>query len=175
MKECEELEVYSFILNFGTRWRWVVSFTSRPFYPRISAPGTHCIVDSQSRSGCCAEEVSFLCWESNHEWSVVKSVTNHYTDWAMPFPKSKLCGRIILCAVGEEPSHYVTTMNYLYVAPCISKIHWVLHTNKFTKFISYISLKLYTLNHFHRSYMFRQHIAYHHQGARIFLLAKVTA
>jgi hypothetical protein len=54
------------------------------------------------------------------------------------------------------------------VATCILKIHGVLHTNKCTNCISYISLKLYTLKHFHCSYMFRQHIAYHHQGARIF-------
>jgi hypothetical protein len=43
------------------------------------------------------------------------------------------------------------------IAPCILKIHWVLHTNKCTNCIqvSYISLKLYTLKHFHYSYMFR--------------------
>jgi hypothetical protein len=41
------------------------------------------------------------------------------------------------------------------VAPCILKIHWVLHTNKCTNCISYISLKLHTLKHFHCSYMFR--------------------
>jgi hypothetical protein len=34
-------------------------------------------------------------------------------------------------------------------------IHWVLHTNKCTNCVSYISLKLYTLKHFHCSYMFR--------------------
>jgi hypothetical protein len=27
----------------GTSWRWVVSFTPRPLYPRERAPGTHCI------------------------------------------------------------------------------------------------------------------------------------
>jgi hypothetical protein len=54
------------------------------------------------------------------------------------------------------------------VAPCISKIHWVLYTNKCNNCISYISLKLYTLKHFHCSFIFRYHFAYHHQGARIF-------
>jgi hypothetical protein len=34
-------------------------------------------------------------------------------------------------------------------------IHWVLHTNKWTNCISYISLKLYTLKHFYCSYIFR--------------------
>jgi hypothetical protein len=30
-------------LDLGTSWRWVVSFTPRPFYPRERALGTHCI------------------------------------------------------------------------------------------------------------------------------------
>jgi hypothetical protein len=34
-------------------------------------------------------------------------------------------------------------------------LNWVLHTNKCTNCISYITLKLYTLKHFHCSYMFR--------------------
>jgi hypothetical protein len=34
-------------------------------------------------------------------------------------------------------------------------IYWVLHTNKRTNCISHISLKLFTLKHFHCSYMFR--------------------
>jgi hypothetical protein len=29
------------ILDLGTRWRWVVSFTLRPLYPRERAPDTH--------------------------------------------------------------------------------------------------------------------------------------
>jgi hypothetical protein len=30
-------------LDLGTSWRWAVSFTPRPLYPRERAPGTHCI------------------------------------------------------------------------------------------------------------------------------------
>jgi len=29
------------ILNFGSRWRWVVSFTPRKLYPEKRAPITH--------------------------------------------------------------------------------------------------------------------------------------
>jgi hypothetical protein len=47
-----------------------------------------------------------------------------------------------------------TTIIFI-VAPCILKIRWVLHTNECTNRISYISLKLYTLKHFHCSYIFR--------------------
>jgi hypothetical protein len=36
----------SFILDLGTRWRWVVSFTPWPrFTPGDMTPGTHCIGD----------------------------------------------------------------------------------------------------------------------------------
>ena len=46
--------------------------------------------------------------------------------------------------------------NYIFiVAQCILKIHWVLHTNKCTNCISYISLKLFTLKHCHCSCVFR--------------------
>jgi len=30
--------VVSCILNLGTRWRWMVSFTLRPLYPRGKSP-----------------------------------------------------------------------------------------------------------------------------------------
>jgi hypothetical protein len=31
------------ILDLGTRWRWVISFTSRSLYPQGKTPGTHWI------------------------------------------------------------------------------------------------------------------------------------
>jgi hypothetical protein len=33
------------ILDLGTRWRWVVSFTSQPLYPQGKSPGTHLLED----------------------------------------------------------------------------------------------------------------------------------
>jgi hypothetical protein len=35
--------IYPHFLHLGTSWRWVVSFTPRPLYPRERAPGTHWI------------------------------------------------------------------------------------------------------------------------------------
>jgi len=32
-----------YILDVSTRWRWMVSFTPRPLYPRERVPGTHWI------------------------------------------------------------------------------------------------------------------------------------
>jgi hypothetical protein len=31
------------VLDLGTRWRWVVSFTLLPLHPRVKTPATHCI------------------------------------------------------------------------------------------------------------------------------------
>jgi hypothetical protein len=41
MKICGSVWYYnSTILDLGTSWRRVISFTPRPFYPREIAPGT---------------------------------------------------------------------------------------------------------------------------------------
>jgi len=31
------------IVDIGIRWRWMVSFTPRSFWPRERDPGTHCV------------------------------------------------------------------------------------------------------------------------------------
>jgi hypothetical protein len=59
----------SAILHLGTRWRWVIRFTPRPFYPRRKSPrypldgrlgGPH------SKFGLCgAEKISCYCRKSN--------------------------------------------------------------------------------------------------------------
>jgi hypothetical protein len=38
------------VLNFGTRWRRLISFTPRPIYPEESNPVTHLIGQSASHS-----------------------------------------------------------------------------------------------------------------------------
>jgi hypothetical protein len=61
-------------LDFGTSWRWVVSFTARPPYPRY--PLGRRLSGRQSRS-----------WShrnSNSDPSVVQPVASHYTDCAIP-------------------------------------------------------------------------------------------
>jgi hypothetical protein len=39
------------ILDLGTRWRWVVSFTPRPLYPEGKSPLDRRVGGPQSRSG----------------------------------------------------------------------------------------------------------------------------
>ena len=78
-----------------------------------------------------------------------------------------------LCFSQRTPSDYgyqgVTDMSYylsllLHCASCrLTKYHI---TNKCTNCMSFILNHFF--KHFHYSYMFRQHIAYHHQGAHIF-------
>jgi hypothetical protein len=44
MKTCgrvEGIDTSFFFFNFGTNWRWMVSFTPLPLYPRGRTPGTH--------------------------------------------------------------------------------------------------------------------------------------
>jgi hypothetical protein len=62
----EEWRYRSTILDLGTRWRWVVSFTTRPLYPRGKSPRypDRRLRGPQSRSGR-GEEKIFPCPESN--------------------------------------------------------------------------------------------------------------
>jgi hypothetical protein len=46
-------------IDLGTRWRWVVSFTPRPFYPQGKSPWyvlDRRLCGPQNRSGCSGEE-----------------------------------------------------------------------------------------------------------------------
>jgi len=56
------------ILSLCARWRWVISFTLQPLYPRSKRsryPFDRKLVESQSRSGCEGKENHCLCRESN--------------------------------------------------------------------------------------------------------------
>jgi hypothetical protein len=48
----------STILDLGTRWRWVVSFTPQPLYPQYPLDGR--LGGPQIQSGCCGEEKNLL-------------------------------------------------------------------------------------------------------------------
>jgi hypothetical protein len=74
--------VYPHFLDFGTSWRWVVSFTSRPLYPPVKSsryPLDRRLGESQSRAGR-REENSWPYRESNSDTSVVQPVASRYTD-----------------------------------------------------------------------------------------------
>ena len=57
-----------------------------------------------------------------------------------------------------------STLCIFIVAPCILKMHWVLHTNECTNYTLYISLKFF-IKHLKCSYMFRS--LDHPQGTRL--------
>jgi hypothetical protein len=70
----------SIILDLGTRWRWVVSFTTLPRYPRGRGPRyplDRRLGEPQSRSGRCGEE-------KNLALPGIEPVARRYTDWAIP-------------------------------------------------------------------------------------------
>jgi hypothetical protein len=73
------------LLDLGTSWRWMVSFTPLSLYPRGKSP--RCLFHSrlgrpQSRSGWRGEKKN--CWlyrDSNSDPSVVQPVASRYTDF----------------------------------------------------------------------------------------------
>jgi hypothetical protein len=79
MRTYWEWSYSSTILDLDTRWRWVVSFMPRPFYPkgnRIRYPSNRGRVGLQSRSGPGREQkISWPCQEWNPDSSVVQPVS----------------------------------------------------------------------------------------------------
>jgi hypothetical protein len=81
------------ILDLGIRRVWVVSVTPRPlFNSGERTPSTHCTgswvgprvgLDTKARG-----KILYICRGSNLDRSVVQFVARHYTDWAIPAPKS---------------------------------------------------------------------------------------
>jgi hypothetical protein len=75
----------SIILGLGTRWKWVISFTSRQFLPRERAPSTHWrLGEPRRRSGCCGKETNLA--SVGTRTPAVQPVARRYTDWAIPTP-----------------------------------------------------------------------------------------
>jgi hypothetical protein len=72
------------ILDLGTRWSWVVSFTLRPPYPQgksSSYPLDRRLGGPQSLSGRGGEEeIPSLRQELNHRTPIVQPVAQRYTD-----------------------------------------------------------------------------------------------
>jgi hypothetical protein len=79
-------------LDLGASWRWAVSFTTRPLYPRGRAPGTHSIGGWVGpRAGVDdVEKRKFLTLRgSNSDLSVIQPVASCCTDYANPAPVQK--------------------------------------------------------------------------------------
>jgi hypothetical protein len=80
------------ILDLGTRWRWVVSFTPRPpcpqgkipCYPRIGGwVGPRAVLDAVVK-----RKIPSPRRESNPRTPIVQPVTQRYTDWAINLLKT---------------------------------------------------------------------------------------
>jgi hypothetical protein len=75
-------------LDLGTSWRWVVSFTALPLYPRY--PFYRRLDGPQSRSGRYGEvKIFYPTGTRTPTPSIVQPVASRYTDWAIPAPRGK--------------------------------------------------------------------------------------
>jgi hypothetical protein len=77
----------SIILDLGTRWRWVVSFTYRPLYPRGNRPRyllVRRLGGPQSWSKRCRELKNVT--PSGNRTPAFQPVARHNTDWSVPTP-----------------------------------------------------------------------------------------
>jgi hypothetical protein len=69
-----------YIVDVGTRWRQVISFTPRPLNPRRKSPGIHWIVGWVG-PGAGLDDVKKIL-----DPSVVQPVASRYTDYARSAP-----------------------------------------------------------------------------------------
>jgi hypothetical protein len=91
-------------LDLSTSWRWLVSFTPRPVYPRERAYSTHWIGGWVGpRDGL--EKIKFLTLpDTNSDPSFVQLIASRNTDWAIP-------ARHVLSR-SNEISRYVTILHF---------------------------------------------------------------
>jgi hypothetical protein len=89
----ESVCINTHILDLGTSWRWVLSFTSRRLYPRIkSLP-----VPIGQETGRTPEPVwtslrwekCFPCRDSNSDPSAVQPITSRYYNCDIPAPRMR--------------------------------------------------------------------------------------
>jgi hypothetical protein len=86
-----------YFLDLGTSWRWVVSFTPRPLYPRGKSPR----YPLDRRLG--GPESVWTTWRRENSWpnrdsnsysSVVQPVASRYTDYAILAPGNLIKSRL---------------------------------------------------------------------------------
>jgi hypothetical protein len=113
---------YSFIiLNLGTRWRWVVSFTLRPLYSQGNSPRYPLyerLDGALSSSGCYGKKKTLV--PAGNRTPTVQPLACRYTDWSIP----ALCRRY---ATTKNSQNYSGTFSVYYgwaVWPslCIRKV-----------------------------------------------------
>jgi hypothetical protein len=81
------MKAYGEVDDLGTSWRWVVSITPRPLYPRERAPGAHCIGGWVDRRAGLDDVEKRKFWpyrDSSPDLSVVQPVASRCTDCTIP-------------------------------------------------------------------------------------------
>jgi hypothetical protein len=83
-----EYRYRSTILDLGTRWKWMISFTPRPLYSQGKSPLyplDRRLGGSQSRYGRCRIKTNLLR-KLGIETRAIQPVARRYTDWAITAP-----------------------------------------------------------------------------------------
>jgi hypothetical protein len=106
-------------LDLGTSWRWVVSFTPRPLYPRERDTGTHFIrglVDPRAGLDDMEKRKFFtLPGLELPPLLVVQPVASCYTDWAIPAQSSENYKTMLSkCKMGSKKAKYAIKW-YMYL------------------------------------------------------------
>jgi hypothetical protein len=86
-----EWKYSSVIIDLGTRWRWVVSFTPRPLYPWGNSPTCPLyrrLDGPQNRSGSYEEEKNLA--PAGNRTPTLQIVARRYTDWDIQFHMKQL-------------------------------------------------------------------------------------
>jgi hypothetical protein len=118
------------IIDLGTRWRWVVSFTPRPLYPQGENPWyplDRRLGGPQSRSGHSGggEKNPCHCWESNSCRPARRRVTEltelpRFPIIVTSLPKYEYCCRSRLCNLIVIK----TCLCMFQLAPVTIATHW---------------------------------------------------
>jgi hypothetical protein len=89
METYREWRYSSIIINLGTRWRWMVSFTPPAVLPQEKAPGTRRIWGWVGpRASMDAVEKNLLSLpRMERRFPACPATSRHYADWAIPAQK----------------------------------------------------------------------------------------
>jgi hypothetical protein len=125
------------ILDLGTRWRWVVSFTPQPLYPREKSPRIHIIIlRSQVRScGICGGQsatralVSIASSHYTNCYTLIHPIIRHYIVSIQTVSLNNQLKNIIYPSAPTSPQ-YTLTMKFSVCTSCKAPRDYIISINR---------------------------------------------